>query len=254
MIFKILLCFFIIICSVPAYGGQVLKVGIGNVPPWIFPEGSVTPGADKELLIAILDKLNIKYEFEYMPFVKVLEKLKSGNIDMAIGLFYREDRDKYIQYVSPPLRTKSLKSFYVLRSDHIRIQKYTDLLGKKIGVGYGIKYFPVFDVDHRVEKIYSYTLEDSFNQLLMGNVDVVISDQEFADYYIKDHNLDSRIVKCVFKYNPRSVPVYLVFSRNSQFKNRIEEIGAVLKSLQENGEQDRIMRKYLGNRSELFIK
>ncbi len=248
---------FIVIClvatSYPAFSEPVVKIAVGNFPPWVYMDGNDVRGADYDLIVKILDRMHIKYESEPMIFSDIIEGLKEGTVDISSGLFYREDRDKYIQYVSPPLRTRNMKGFYVLRSGNVHISKYNDLLGRRVAVCSGVRYFPVFDVDHRIEKVQTTSLEESLDLLLNKRVDVVASGLLLADSVISSLGMRDKVIRSDFVYNPRSAPSYLGISRKSFLLERSEELGAVLKLFQKNGEQERIMRKYLGADADKYL-
>lgn len=254
MILRILIFLIVLLFSVPAWSGQVIKVGVGHFPPWVYSAGSELKGADKELMIEIFKKMGVGYEFKYLTFNQILEGLKDGKIDIASGLLYREERDSYIQYISPPLRTKDPKAFYYLKKTKLRINKYKDIFGYRLGVCKGLKYFPVFDMDRRFEKVPSKHLENSLKLLVQGKVDIVISSELLADYQIREMGLQRQIAKADFRYDPRSIPIYLGMSRKSVFLDRSEELGAILRYFQKNGEQKRLVEKYLGSKAAIYLQ
>lgn len=252
MITRILLVLFLLLFSSHAWAGDVIKVGLMHFPPWSIIEGPEVSGADQELAAKIFDRMGLEPEYVHLTFNEILEGLKNGEIDIASGLLYRSHRDKFIQFISPPVRVRSPKAFYLLRSADFTIENYTDLLGMKIGVSKGAKYFPVFDVDHRVYKVASSSTIFSFNKLLKGEVDVVISTESGGDYYVSELGIEDKIRKAKFRYDPKSTPVYYGMSRKSRYIDRHEEFGALLRFVQGNGVQESVLKKYLGPEAGLY--
>ena len=159
--------------------------------------------------------------------------------------FLEMKRNEYIRYISPPYKIKSTQSFYVRKGSGIKINSYSDLSGLSVAVGQGVKYFPKFDLDDSIVKVFYATVVDSFHALADGEVQAVVSTELVGKYFIDKLGFKPQIEECTFKYEPKLMPVYIGISRKSPLMQKADEIGAVIRYLQKSGELERIAKKDL---------
>ncbi len=223
---------------------EIVKVGVRFFPPWISTEDGVVKGYDYDFLCTLFKHLDVKAEFIPMEFSKILKGLETGDIDISTGMLFREERNKYIRFISPPYRTKSTFCFYARKETGVSVSKYIDLAGMRIGVSDRVRYFPTFDLDDRMQKVPYPSLSGSFKGLLAGEVDVVICSGAAGAYYVEELGISDRVDLCEFIYAPKLIPIYVGVSRKSPLATRVNEISAVLYSLQKSGILYELATKY----------
>ncbi|SDL64104.1 polar amino acid transport system substrate-binding protein [Maridesulfovibrio ferrireducens] len=240
-----LLCMtFFLYAHTNACAQGVVTVGFASFPPWMILDEGKFEGFDCDLVRGVFKHMGLKVKFVSVSFDSSLDQLKSGEIDVLTSMLFRNERNDYIRYVSPPYKTKSIKSFYVKKGAENKINRYIDLVGLRVGVKKGAKYFPTFDLDDRVVRVFYGTTAEVFEGLVKGEVQVVISTDSVGNYFIKNMGLDSYVEECGFKYKPKLMPVYIGVSRKSPLAERADEIGAVIRYLQNSGEIERLAKKY----------
>lgn len=232
-----------VLCS-KDHNDEVVKVGVGFFPPWISAENGVVKGYDYDLLRHIFSRMGVKADFVPMQFSNILKGLEIGDIDITASLFFREERNVYIRFISPPYRTRSTINFYTRKVTGTAVSKYIDIAGMRVGVSEGAKYFPTFDLDDRMIKVAYSSPPDCFNALVAGEVDVVVCSGSTGTYYIKELGLTNYVKSCEFKYAPKLMPVYLGISRKSHLADRADEISTVVRSLQKTGILDELALKH----------
>lgn len=97
---------------------QVLRVGFS---------ADYSDGLDLRIYKAIAQKLNTQLDARAQPFTRRLFYMKTGQIDLLIGLLKSAEREQYIHYIEPPYKTKSRKVFFVLKGQTSLISSYEDL-------------------------------------------------------------------------------------------------------------------------------
>ncbi|WP_291328075.1 ABC transporter substrate-binding protein [Desulfovibrio sp. UCD-KL4C] len=244
-----IVCFFCMIFILSTHAGRcsedVVKVGFSYFPPWMILEKGEFKGVDCDLLKSVFAQMGLHVEFIPDTLAHNLEKIKSGDLDVISSLLFRNERNEYIRYVSPPYTTKSVKSFYVRKESGIKIDSYSDLSGLSVGVSLGVKYFPKFDLDDSIMKVSYATVADSLQALAEGEVETVIGTQLVGKYLINKFEFKSKLEECSFKYEPKLMPVYIGISRKSPLAQKVDEIGEVLRYLQKKGEVERIAKNNL---------
>ncbi len=244
-----IVCLFCIIFILSAHTGRcsedVVKVGFTYFPPWMILDKGEYKGFDCDLLRSVFAHMGLRVEFITDTLAHNLEKMKSGELDVVSSLLFRNERNEYIRYVSPPYKTKSTETFYVRKGSGIKIDSYSDLSGLSVGVGRSAKYFPKFDLDDSIVKVFYSTAIDSFQGLADGEVQAVIGTELVGKYFIDKLGFNSQLEECSFKYEPKLMPVYIGISRKSPLVQKADEIGAVIRYLQKSGELGRIAKKNL---------
>ncbi|SMF12645.1 substrate-binding periplasmic protein [Desulfovibrio gilichinskyi] len=241
------LCLFCMIFFLYANSGHcfenVVKVGFTYFPPWMILEDGEYKGFDCDLLRSIFGHMGLRVEFIPGTIVNNLEKMETGELDIISSLLFRNERNEYIRYISPPYKTKSAKSFYVRRGSGIKINSYRDLVGLRVGVSQGAKYFPKFDLDDSIVKVFYATAVESFQALADGEVQAVINTEFVGTFFINKLGFKAQLEECTFKYSPKLMPVYIGISRKSPLAQKADEIGAVIRYLKKTGEVEQIAKK-----------
>jgi polar amino acid transport system substrate-binding protein len=225
---------------------NTLRVQVHHFGPWkVIQDNQKISGIDLEFLQLIAKEMQLKIKFITAPFKRGLVMMEQGNIDVMTGLLKRPDREAYINYIDPPYKTASNKTFYVLKGQGSSIQTYEDLYKlNRIGVGDGGKYFKRFDADDKLNKKIlvgnpSTFLEKIVDLLLIKRIDAFCQTESVMDYYLINNKLQDRIEKTAFVYS-KPIKVYMGISKKSPFMDRKEEFQGHLERLLKEGWMDKI--------------
>ncbi len=227
-----------------ASGKPLVRVGVTHFPPWITEKDGIVKGYDYEMMQALFQELGVEAEYVPLVFSDILGGLRSGEVDIAANLLFRNDRNDFIRYISPPYRTKSIIRFYTRNDSGITVKKYIDIAGLKVAVSTGYRYFPTFDLDDRMIKVEYPSHKEAFKALAEGEVDLAICPDTAGDYYLQELGVQESVRTCLFSYAPRFMPVYIGVSRNSPLNGRADDIGEIILRLQESGKLDEIAGRH----------
>ena len=108
---------------------DTIKLVCNNFYEWrkITDTDSCT-GIDLDIWYEIADRLDLIVELKpCYTLESFFELLKSGEADIAVSLVKNEEREKFIEFIEPPFRTKWYYRTYVKKNDIRKIQHYNDL-------------------------------------------------------------------------------------------------------------------------------
>lgn len=225
----------------------VMKVCFSTLPPWKMVQDGKAEGPGAEMMDLIGKELNLKVEFEIIPFKRCLFYMKNGEVDIMSGLLKNDERQDYIDFIEPAYKTKSNKAFYVLKGRKDSIQKYDDLLTLNIGTTIGSKYFARFDGDKNLKKHPTAIVEKNLLMLSKKRVDTIVATDSAADYLIYKMGLEDQIEKAVYGFNKNN-PVYIGLSKASHLAAQKERIFSTIRDLIQNGRIDDLIFRYFTSR------
>jgi len=242
---KIIIVALLLFClnTSTVYSQETMKIAFPLSPPWRHVTDGAIDGVDGILMKALAEKLDAKIEFEVLPFKRSLKEIEMGRVDMMSGLLYRPAREEFLHYVRPAYKNRSNKAFFVLKGKGNTIKKYEDLLPLKIGLRMGVKYFPQFDEDARLEKYAVRENELNIAKLLKGRIDTFIVSRAVGEYLIKQAGAADRLEMAEFGYSKEN-PVYIGISKKSPWAARHKEISAIFEEMASSGEIDRLIKDY----------
>ena len=232
---------------------EAITVPMDPWPPWKFVNLETWKVDTKSIDIALIETLlsaynnifdtAIKAQYEGYPWKRCLEMMKQGKADFISGVLKRPERETYMIFLEPPYKTKSSKTFYVLKGKENTIQNYEDLYQLKIGVQAGVKYFERFDNDPKIRKEEAGDDISNFRKLEYGRIDAVISTQTQADYLIATQGFKGKFGKAVFSYDYH-LPVYFAISKKSLHAGKAPQFSAVIKKLSTEGVFETLINEY----------
>lgn len=218
----------------PARGSETIRSGVSPTNP---------QGMNQQLTQWVARTLDMTLESYNCPFKRRLAMMKTGELDLMVGLFKRPDREGYIHYLAIPYRTRSNRIFWVLKGKESMIRTYEDLYGLKIGTTLGAKYFHRFDTDRRLTKDAVRKMELNLQKLVCNRLDAVIAPESSGIKKMQRLGLKDRIGMADYVYSEEN-PVYVGISKKSVLMQRITEVEDRLVRAIESGEAEEIMRDY----------
>ncbi|MGB4074331.1 substrate-binding periplasmic protein [Pseudomonas sp.] len=225
---------------------QLLHADYRERPPEMQVVDSLPAGPLIEVLDTAAQRVGARIEWRYAPFVRSLEDLKSGRIDLVPRVLFTAERLDYVHFL-PSIGTqrKSIR-FIVKAEQQASLRSYADLHGKVIGAKRGTAYFDQFDSDRALKKSLAtddYLLAGMFRA---GRLDVmVVLDAEaieaqfrkigFSDYSYAEYQHE----QSVGNYYGASKRHYL-----GEKKALYEQLEQALRGMRESGEIARIYHRY----------
>ncbi|MCH1626652.1 transporter substrate-binding domain-containing protein [Ferdinandcohnia quinoae] len=196
-------------------------------------------GFDIELTKYIADELGYKLEISNLDFEGLVSALQSKRADLvASGMNATKERKENVDF---SIEYHQAGSIFVTLKDS-KLKSIEDLDGKKIGVQLGSIQ------DEGAKKLKKSELKeieiaalnkvpDLIQELKTGRIDAVYLDESVAVGYIEEADLAG------FNDPTASAPGYAIaFPKGS---NLVEKFDKVLKEMQENGELEKLEKKWL---------
>lgn len=231
--------------AAPASSGasaKVLRVGTNaDFAPFEFQDvsGKEYQGFDMDLIRAVAKEMGYQADIQNINFDGLIPAMESGNLDVIIaGMSINDERKQKVAFSDPYYKSGLT---IIVKKDNTAIQKFSDLSGKRVAVQIGTT------SAKEVRKIQGVSVRDfnssaeTFLELRSGGVDAVVNDRPVNDYYIaKSGVTDVRALNELLTSEEYGIAMS---KKNDALA---KEVNAALKRLRENGEYDKIYKKWFG--------
>ena len=222
---------------------KVLRIGTNaDFAPFEFQDvnGKEYQGFDMDLIRAVAKEMGYKAEIQNINFDGLIPALEAGNLDVIIsGMTINDERKKKVDF-SDPYYKSGLS--IIVKKDDKSINKFSDLKGKKVAVQIGTtSAMEVKKIEGAEVKEFNSSA-DTFLELKAGGVDAVVNDRPVNDYYImKSGVTDVRRLEELLTSEDYGI------ASSKKKPEMKKQIDAALKKLRDNGEYDKIFKKWFGN-------
>lgn len=214
-------------------------VGVDHAPPYRILEPARTSGLYLEIFEEIAGRLGWDVEYRQAPFRRLQLMLQQGDIDIMLGLIRTSEREKALEFVAPAFPPE--RKLFLYLEDQNRIDRYSDLYGKTIGVLAGASYFSRFDHDGELLKVSAGHYENLMLMMQKGRVSVVVAPELVGLYAVKKLGLNAR-VSPFFVPGERS---WIVVSEQSSAVKYADDVRSALKTIEREGIRENLVLKYL---------
>ncbi|PQK82026.1 glutamine ABC transporter substrate-binding protein GlnH [Pantoea ananatis] len=238
---KLKIAFALVACSATlAVAAQdKLVVGVDTAfVPFEFKQGDKYVGFDIDLWNAIAKKMNVSYELRPMDFGGLIPGLQSRNLDVAMaGITITEPRKQVVDFSDGYYSADLL---IAVKSNNTSITKFSDLVGKKVGLKQGTAAATFMKGKYKADYVEFPNIDNAYLDLQAGNLDAVVHDSPNVLYYVKTAG-DGKI-KAVGE-NDSILPQQYGFAmqKNSPLTPKVN---AALKALRADGTYNKIYVKW----------
>ena len=222
---------------------KVLRIGTNaDFAPFEFQDvsGKEYQGFDMDLIRAVAKEMGYKADIQNLNFDGLIPALEADNLDVIIsGMTINDERKKKVDF-SDPYYKSGLS--IIVKKDDKSINKFSDLKGKKVAVQIGTtSAMEVKKIEGAEVKEFNSSA-DTFLELKAGGVDAVVNDRPVNDYYITKSGVNDvrRLEELLTSED------YGIASSKKKPEMK-KQIDAALKKLHDNGEYDKIFKKWFGN-------
>ena len=222
---------------------KVLRIGTNaDFAPFEFQDvnGKEYQGFDMDLIRAVAKEMGYKAEIQNINFDGLIPALEADNLDVIIsGMTINDERKKKVDF-SDPYYKSGLS--IIVKKDDKSINKFSDLKGKKVAVQIGTtSAMEVKKIEGAEVKEFNSSA-DTFLELKAGGVDAVVNDRPVNDYYIlKSGVTDVRRLEELLTSEDYGI------ASSKKKPEMKKQVDAALKKLHDNGEYDKIFKKWFGN-------
>jgi polar amino acid transport system substrate-binding protein len=224
--------------------GEKLRIVTEPWAPYVYMEDGQARGLDYETAAIIFERLGIEVEWQFLPWKRCLAMLEQGQADGALDIFQNADREGTLLYPGEPLSNVEFVLFYSNAHPH-PVQTLNDLRGLTVGVSPGYAYGLAFLGSPLFVREAAPSHEANFGKLLLGRVDLVITDRR-----VGQHLLDQLKVRDQISQSPTVIshePQYLALRKNAGMDLLVQRFGAELKRFKREHAYAELNEKYAGD-------
>jgi polar amino acid transport system substrate-binding protein len=204
-----------------------ITVAAPEIRPFIYKNEK---GENDGLLIDTIKKLNNNGKFnisvEIMPWARALKEVKDGRFDALMPTVYSPERTLFLSFPEVPLINFYGSEIYKRVNDSFIYQSIPLIDRNKTIVKVRSTSF-----DLELEKVFSEAsftfveatrLEDAFNMLLYGHVDLLVADSAIANTTIKNMAINKRVKG--YSLTDEAHSSFLAFSKNFAKTQNINDL------------------------------
>jgi polar amino acid transport system substrate-binding protein len=234
----------LLVCSATSMAEQILKVGVGNFPPFFIENGK------RGIFIEIIDEIfahfpQYKVEYIFMSNHRIMHEINYGkSIDVACNVFPRSNVSAFLS--EPVFRFRDVA--VSKKSDLLVVETISDLQGNSIAAYQGATELLGDEFKQMAKANTAYSEhshpKDTTQLMLSGKKDIRIGDINIFWYDLnnKNYSNDARLTHSNFTVH------YLwpyVYSRMA-FKDQSlqKSVDQVIKELKLNGTISKIYLKH----------
>ncbi|RDH42791.1 amino acid ABC transporter substrate-binding protein [Zooshikella ganghwensis] len=240
--FCLLKCLFI--CTLSAR--EELELVTLQYPPYEYKDGDTVKGIAVDIVKEAFRRIHQPIRIEIHPWARAIKKIKMGDADAIFTAFKTPERELFADYSNEVLIDQVI-SLYTLKKHPIKFDgNLTALARYRFGVVRKVSYGDTFDRALKDDVIkfimISNSGESNFQILLIGRVDIVVSNQHGAKYILTELGSQNKVKEL----NPplQSTPSYIAFSKKRKLTNIRDQFDKVLKEMKEDGGYQAIIDRY----------
>jgi len=226
---------------------STLNVSINTpFPPFEYKQGDKFTGFDIELAKKIGDKLDRQVIInDYSDFSSIFIAVEDGKADFAIsGITITEDRDMVSDFSDPYYNTS--QALLTLKKNNIKFSSENMSIQDFRGMSVGYQELTTSQtwVENNLnneilkENTSFSDLNIGLQSLRLGGINGLILDESVANTLVR--NYPDLTISGIIKTNEQ----YGIAVKEGDPQKLLPEINAVIKEMKENGEYDKLIKKY----------
>lgn len=134
---------------------DVLRVDFRERPPEMRAVDGIPSGPLISVLETAAQRLGVRLHWRLTPFLRSIDDLRSGRVDLVPRVLLTEQRREYIHFL-PSIGNQQLNVRFIVRPGHeAELRRYDDLYTLAVGVKRSTAYFEPFDSDVLLQRAYA---------------------------------------------------------------------------------------------------
>lgn len=207
--------------------------GNPEAPPVVWEKSGLLTGAGPEMIQTILTKLGVQASIQPAgSWSQVLDKAKSGDIDMIVSSYKTKKREEFLEYSSPYLESPVI--VVIKKGDTFLCNCWDDMVGKRGVANTGESFGDEFDSFIAEKLNVTYTsYSRAFEMLAEDTADYLIIDLYPAIIYSKLLMAEDKVE---FIEKPITVQqIHLAFSKKSPHLTLLPQINKEIALMKKEG-------------------
>jgi polar amino acid transport system substrate-binding protein len=219
----------------------IVATGHPQYPVIAFKQGDALEGAASALVETIAERLGVPLQSKYLGnWTDAQQAAFDGKADLIFGIYFNEERAKYLDYVEPAFMYDDV-AIFVAKGKAFPFKSQDDLIGKKGVTNKGESYGEAFDsfMKEKLDVTRTDGIDEAFEDLLAGKADYLIAGYypglaEAAKAGLKDRIevLDQAVV---------TAEMFVAFSKKSPCASLAAEFGQGIAELTTDGSFDKML-------------
>ncbi len=205
-----------------------------DFPPVMWKKGDTIAGTSSLLAKTIFDELGIACKIVYGgPWKRVQHEAENGRIDLISGIYYNDERNRYLLYAKPYMDDPT--SIIVAVGKAFPCHDRKALIGKRGVAPHGDSFGQEFDlfIKNRLQVIRSYTMKLCFQALFDGKADYLLFGYYSALIGARRLGHLDRIE--VVSRDIDTTKMYMAFSRKSEYCYLLPQVNRIIERLRKDG-------------------
>ena len=227
---------------------EVVYAGAIHFPPMETIENGKFSGPGIEIVKEAFKRMGYEEEafiIQDYPWKRILEMVKTGELDLVIDISYSDQRNEYLEY-SEEQYAAYTKNLFALKETDVEFNgDLSELSDYKIGLVRGYKYGDAV-VDAKDNKVIDYeeasTIHESLEKLINGRVPLIIEDHFAAELLFEELGHGDKVK--MLEPAVDKTTTYIGFSRAKGITTLREMYDETIRVMKEDGTIDSIMNKY----------
>ncbi|EKB17649.1 substrate-binding periplasmic protein [Aeromonas veronii] len=224
-----------------------IKAGFDNWPPYHYHDKSSPAqvrGYAAEVLTAVLTRMGCEIEFRELPWKRILQEVKLGEVDMAMEANINDERTRYAWFSDAYNPGRTL--LWVRKGSHYPEQDLASWLAKGYALGVTKEYFYGDEVmallGRYAGQVSAVSDKQNYEKLARGRIDGFLGDMLATPSGLSKEGMSSQ-----FSYHPMVVyesPSFFMMSKRTISPQFLQRFNQVLAEFQRSDEYDIILRRY----------
>ena len=240
VILKLLIAAFFTCLSLAAYG-EKLRIVTEPWAPYVYDDQGSMRGLDYETTVIVFQRLGVEVQWQFLPWKRCLAMLEQGHADGALDIFHSHERDALLLYPSEPLSEVAFGLFYANERPH-PVQDLEALRGLSVGTSPGYLYGAEFSDSPLFNREPAPSHEANFGKLMLGRIDLVITDRRVGQHVIKALGLEGKVSQAPAVVSRQ--PQFLAVRRGAGMDLLVQRFAAELKRFKQEPAYSALSAKY----------
>lgn len=182
----------LLVCLSPLALGERLRLVSDDWAPYVYQEDGHPRGIDYEVTNLVFARLGVEVEWQFLPWKRCLAMVEQGLADGIVDIFQTESRQPYLVYAPEPMSEVEFILFQASVRRHV-VNQLEDLAGLTVGTSPGYTYGAAFSGATYFKREAAPTHEANFGKLMLGRVDLAITDRKAGHYLAQQLGLQRQV-------------------------------------------------------------
>ena len=242
-LYSFLLLLMLTLTSKAVSAAEYVFVSLEFPPLEYAGKDGIPEGIAVSIVRRIMNTLGHTVDIKIHPWSRSLDLVRKGHVDAIFTAYRTPKRETFLDY-SREILVPQTVSFYVRKGSQIEFYgDLNNLKGRRIGVVSTISYGPKFDQFRDQLNIQSVeNIEQNFDKLLLGRIDLFISNKFVADWKLNTADSAKHIIR--LPQEVEHVPSYIGFSKKRKLTDLRDAFDLELTKLKDSGEYAKLLEQY----------